>query len=194
MAAITRPSTWAARPATSRTRLATRAKIEFSAHLTKATPALCQDCHDVKSADLIKAHQGQPFGNANCLQCHNPHQSQQAKLMQQFTHSSLRVEELRYLPRSGKRRQGGADQQRYQGVVRYLPQRSGRKDREGESTASRRAGRMHHLPQSARRKVSGIPAARSGQRLPGLPQHAVGADAESAPAPAGIQTRLLRLP
>lgn len=62
-------------------------KIEFAAHLNKPTPALCQDCHDVKSADLIKAHQGQPFGGANCLQCHNPHQSQQAKLMQQFTHN-----------------------------------------------------------------------------------------------------------
>ena len=62
-------------------------KIEFSAHLNKTIPLLCQDCHDVKSAEIIKAHQGQPFANANCLQCHNPHQSQQAKLMQQFTHN-----------------------------------------------------------------------------------------------------------
>ena len=62
-------------------------KIEFQYHLTKATPALCLDCHDATSADLVKAHQGQPFATANCVQCHNPHQSQQAKLMQTFTHS-----------------------------------------------------------------------------------------------------------
>ena len=36
-------------------------KIEFDFHLTKAPPALCVDCHDVKSADLQKAHQNQPF-------------------------------------------------------------------------------------------------------------------------------------
>jgi len=61
-------------------------KIEFQYHLTKATPALCLDCHDATSADLIKAHQGQPFGNANCVQCHDPHQSTQKKLMQAQTH------------------------------------------------------------------------------------------------------------
>ena len=63
-----------------------RGNPEFDYHLTKAPPALCVDCHDVKSADLVNAHQGQPFGSANCVQCHNPHQSKQAKLMQTFTH------------------------------------------------------------------------------------------------------------
>jgi predicted CXXCH cytochrome family protein len=62
-------------------------KIEYDYHLTKATPALCLDCHDATSADLIKAHQGQPFATANCVQCHDPHQSRQAKLMQSFTHA-----------------------------------------------------------------------------------------------------------
>ena len=61
-------------------------KLEFDYHLTKTTPALCIDCHDVKDASLIKAHQGQPFATANCVQCHDPHQSAQAKLMQKFTH------------------------------------------------------------------------------------------------------------
>ena len=32
-------------------------------HLTKASPALCLDCHDVKDAALQKAHQNQPFAN-----------------------------------------------------------------------------------------------------------------------------------
>ena len=55
-------------------------------HLTKATPALCIDCHDPKDAGLQKAHQNQPFGSANCLQCHDPHQSASPKLMARFLH------------------------------------------------------------------------------------------------------------
>jgi len=62
-------------------------KQEFDFHLTKPAPALCQDCHDVKDAALITAHQGQPFATANCTQCHNPHQSAEPKLLQAFTHS-----------------------------------------------------------------------------------------------------------
>jgi predicted CXXCH cytochrome family protein len=61
-------------------------KQEFDYHLTKSAPALCIDCHDVKDANLIKAHQGQPFTTTNCVQCHDPHQSSQANLMQKFTH------------------------------------------------------------------------------------------------------------
>ncbi len=61
-------------------------KIEFDFHLTKAPPALCVDCHDVKSADLQKAHQNQPFETANCVSCHDPHESAAPKLMAKFTH------------------------------------------------------------------------------------------------------------
>jgi predicted CXXCH cytochrome family protein len=61
-------------------------KAEFDFHLTKATPALCLDCHDVKSADLQKAHQNQPFEKANCVSCHDPHESAAPKLMAKFTH------------------------------------------------------------------------------------------------------------
>ena len=64
-----------------------RGKIEFQAHLKKAIPALCVDCHDPKDAALQKSHEGQPFGSANCLQCHNPHQSDKPKLMQTFLHN-----------------------------------------------------------------------------------------------------------
>jgi predicted CXXCH cytochrome family protein len=63
-----------------------RGNMEFDDHLTKAVPALCVDCHDVKDESLIKAHHGQPFGTANCVQCHDPHQSAEPKLMQAFTH------------------------------------------------------------------------------------------------------------
>jgi predicted CXXCH cytochrome family protein len=61
-------------------------KTEFNFHLVKATPALCIDCHDVKSPDLKKAHQNQPFETANCLSCHDPHQSSAPHLMAKFTH------------------------------------------------------------------------------------------------------------
>ena len=63
-----------------------KGKQEFDNHLTKAVPALCIDCHNVKEAALIKAHQGQPFATATCTQCHDPHQSTQPKLLQKFTH------------------------------------------------------------------------------------------------------------
>jgi predicted CXXCH cytochrome family protein len=61
-------------------------KQEFDFHLTKATPALCIDCHDPKDAALQKAHQNQPFGTANCVQCHDPHQSNAPKLLARYTH------------------------------------------------------------------------------------------------------------
>ena len=61
-------------------------RAEFDFHLTKAPPALCVDCHDVKSADLQKTHQNQPFATANCVSCHDPHQSAVPKLMAKFLH------------------------------------------------------------------------------------------------------------
>ena len=56
-------------------------------HLTKATPALCLDCHDAKDAELQKAHNNQPFATSNCLECHDAHQSASPKLMVKFMHS-----------------------------------------------------------------------------------------------------------
>ena len=59
---------------------------EFKDHLTKATPALCLDCHDAKDPALEAAHKGQPFEKADCVTCHNPHESARPKLMQAFVH------------------------------------------------------------------------------------------------------------
>jgi len=61
-------------------------KAEFDFHLTKAAPALCIDCHDVKDAALQKAHHDQPFETVDCTTCHDPHQSAAPKLMRQFVH------------------------------------------------------------------------------------------------------------
>ena len=60
---------------------------EFAYHLTKQAPQLCLDCHDVSAKDIRKAHQNQPFGNADCILCHDAHQSNSAKLMQAFMHN-----------------------------------------------------------------------------------------------------------
>jgi predicted CXXCH cytochrome family protein len=62
-------------------------KREFDFHLTKATPALCLDCHDAQDANLQKAHDNQPFATADCVTCHDPHQSRSPKLMQAFQHN-----------------------------------------------------------------------------------------------------------
>jgi len=63
------------------------ADAEFRYHLTKASPALCTECHDPKDAQIAKAHQGQPIEKADCLSCHDPHQSASPKLMREFQHS-----------------------------------------------------------------------------------------------------------
>ena len=60
--------------------------LEFAKHLKKSAPALCVECHDVKDASLAKAHQNQPFANADCVTCHNPHESDRPQLIQAFTH------------------------------------------------------------------------------------------------------------
>jgi predicted CXXCH cytochrome family protein len=62
-------------------------KAEFANHLKKSTPALCLDCHDGNDAALQKTHNNQPFAKADCLECHNPHQSDRPKLMQAVVHA-----------------------------------------------------------------------------------------------------------
>jgi len=63
------------------------ADAEFRDHLTKASPALCLDCHDPKDAPMAKAHQNQPLAKADCLSCHDPHESRAPKLMRAFEHN-----------------------------------------------------------------------------------------------------------
>jgi predicted CXXCH cytochrome family protein len=60
---------------------------QFAFHLVKSSPELCLDCHDANDGNLRKAHQNQPFATADCIECHNPHQSQSPKLMQAFLHN-----------------------------------------------------------------------------------------------------------
>jgi predicted CXXCH cytochrome family protein len=62
-------------------------KLENRAHLKKDTPALCLDCHDVADKQLTAAHHNQPFATADCLTCHEAHQSNRPKLAQRFQHA-----------------------------------------------------------------------------------------------------------
>ena len=62
------------------------AKREFAYHLTKDAPELCLDCHDLKDEAIVKGHRDQPIAKADCLACHDPHQSSAPKLLQKFLH------------------------------------------------------------------------------------------------------------
>lgn len=78
---------------------------EFRDHLTKATPALCLDCHDPTDKDIAKAHNNQPIEKADCVTCHDPHQSKSPKLMQAFLHSpfeSKSCDSCHDAPKDGK--------------------------------------------------------------------------------------------
>jgi predicted CXXCH cytochrome family protein len=78
---------------------------EFAYHLTKDAPGLCIDCHDVKDAALVKAHHGQPFEKADCIQCHDARQSNSPKLMQAFLHNPFEnkeCEDCHQAPKDGK--------------------------------------------------------------------------------------------
>lgn len=66
---------------------------EFAYHLTKDAPGLCTDCHDVKDPKIVKAHHGQPFETADCIQCHNAMQSDAPDLMQKFQHNPFENKE-----------------------------------------------------------------------------------------------------
>lgn len=55
-------------------------------HLAKPQPELCLDCHDAKDKGLQDAHLKQPFDRARCTECHNPHGSDQAKLLNNYVH------------------------------------------------------------------------------------------------------------
>jgi predicted CXXCH cytochrome family protein len=66
---------------------------EFAYHMTKDAPALCMDCHDLKDPKLVKAHHGQPFETADCIQCHDPRTSDSPHLMQTFQHNPFKSEE-----------------------------------------------------------------------------------------------------
>jgi predicted CXXCH cytochrome family protein len=74
-------------------------------HLTKDSPALCLDCHDVNDKKLNEAHHNQPFAAADCLSCHDPHLSAMPKLARRFQHSPFEAgacDSCHSAPKDGK--------------------------------------------------------------------------------------------
>ena len=128
-----------------------------------------------RTADLIKAHQGQPFATANCVQCHNPHQSAQPKLMQTFTHPPFASGELRHLPRARQGRQGCADAEltrRPLCVTCHSEQAEKIEKAKVQHPGAQGDCITCHNPHAG--KTPGFIAARSGRSLPDLPQRAGG--------------------
>lgn len=61
-------------------------KQEFAYHLAQSIPALCLNCHDTANKQLMAAHRGQPVSESNCVSCHDPHGSEDPKLLHKFSH------------------------------------------------------------------------------------------------------------
>ncbi|MBI4890647.1 MAG: cytochrome c3 family protein [Acidobacteria bacterium] len=64
-----------------------RAEAKGDHYLTDKQPAVCGGCHDVAEKKLLDTHKGQPFATAECSGCHNPHGSDQPKLIAEMAHS-----------------------------------------------------------------------------------------------------------
>jgi len=58
---------------------------KFSNLLSLNIPELCFKCHK-SSISLSTSHNNQPIEKANCLNCHNPHASNAAKLIKDYQH------------------------------------------------------------------------------------------------------------
>lgn len=78
--------------------------FEGQFHLTVSSPDLCLTCHDIEDETLQTAHSGQPFQTAQCSGCHNPHGSDNAKLLNNYIHGAFEMgcETCHEDPKEGK--------------------------------------------------------------------------------------------
>jgi len=60
--------------------------------LNAALPDLCGSCHELQDQKLGRAHRGQPIVKAVCTGCHDPHSSDEPKLMRANVHPAFSVE------------------------------------------------------------------------------------------------------
>jgi predicted CXXCH cytochrome family protein len=55
-------------------------------YLKAAQPQVCLECHAASKKDLGAVHRGQPFLQAECTSCHDPHSSNSPKLLPEVSH------------------------------------------------------------------------------------------------------------
>lgn len=74
-------------------------------YLSDKQAALCGMCHDLADKKIASAHKGQPFETALCSGCHNPHGSDEPKLMEEKAHAPFAgrdCESCHKAPKEGK--------------------------------------------------------------------------------------------
>ena len=154
-------------------------KAEFDFHLTKAPPALCIDCHDVKGADLQKAHQNQPFETSNCVSCHDPHASAAPKLMAKFTHPPFADKQCEVCHAPAKNGKVVLTQADAKALCVTCHDDKAKLIDDRQSSASGGSGRLHRLPQPTRQQAARTSQNERGRYLPGLSQRYRGPSARS---------------
>jgi len=121
-------------------------------------PALCIDCHDVKSADLQKTSPEPALRNRANLRELPLIRTKSASPEHSWPSSAppVRRQAMRDLPRArDERRKSGADSARRQVFVRDLPtDDKSQADRYRQGSASGSGGRLHGLPQSPRQPTA----------------------------------------
>jgi predicted CXXCH cytochrome family protein len=60
-------------------------------HLVEAAPGLCATCHDTEGDAFRGSHSNQPVATTECTLCHNPHGSDNAKLINNTVHGALEM-------------------------------------------------------------------------------------------------------
>ncbi len=187
-------STWAATPAMSPTKPVPNRPRRTGSISPRRRRRCAWIATIPRTPTLQKAHNNQPFGTANCVECHDPHQSDPPKLMAKFQHVPFQANGCDTCHAPAKDGKVVLTQADVKVALRYLPRRQGQADRQRQGAASRRGRRLHRLPQPARQQPARPAQDRFRQHLPGLPQRHRRSAQEARPSPACLRPGLRHLP